>query len=100
MAGENKGTRLYAAPSRDKSAASNELNSSAMGYYQFIIHDPDDKTKDPYGHKSFIPQGGNFFDPVTQQRMMIRAILGGKHKGDPASVVREKRTRSDHTWGP
>lgn len=101
MAGETKGTRLYAAPSRDKSAASNELNSSAMGYYQFIINDPDDKNKDPYGHRRFIPEQGKFFDPVTQQRMFIRAIKGSrKHHGDPASVVNEKRNSRDHTWGP
>jgi hypothetical protein len=102
MAGENRGTPLYASSTEDKSARSNELNSAAMGYYQFIIHDPVDPKKDPYGHKRFIPPDANFFDPVTQHRMFIRAIRnpGSKHHGDPASVVREKRERSDHTWGP
>jgi hypothetical protein len=100
MAGENRGTPLYAAPKSDKSAASNELNSSAIGYYQFIVHDPNDRNKDPYGHRQFVPEGGNLYDPVTQQRMFIRAVRGGKHKGDPASVYREKRDSGNHTWGP
>jgi hypothetical protein len=100
MAGENRGTPLYASDPGDKSPSSNELNSSALGYYQFIINDPKDPAKDPYGHRAFIPQGANFFDPVTQQRMFIRAVQGGKHHGDPASVVNEKRSSSHHTWGP
>jgi soluble lytic murein transglycosylase-like protein len=101
MAGEGRGTPLYANSAADKGPHSNELNSSAMGYYQFIIHDPRDPNKDPYGHRAYIPPGGNFFDPVTQQRMFIRAIRGSaKHHGDPASVVREKWSKSDHTWGP
>jgi hypothetical protein len=99
MAGENKGTPLYASDPRDKSPRSNELNSSAMGYYQFIVNDPRDPSKDPYGHKAFIPEGRNFFDPVTQHRMFIRAVLSSKkHHGDPASVTNEKRRTK--VWGP
>jgi hypothetical protein len=99
MAGENRGTPLYASDPRDKSPMSNELNSSALGYYQFIIHDPRDPNKDPYGHKQFLPPDGNFYDPVTQHRMFIRAVRNSqKHGGDPASVTAEKaRTK---VWGP
>ncbi len=98
MAGESRGTPMYASDPSDRSPNSNELNSSAQGYYQFIIHSPDGS--DAYGHKAFIPEGANFYDPVTQHRMFIRAIRspGSKHHGDPASVVREKQQTK--VWGP
>lgn len=98
MAGESRGTPMYASDSSDRSPHSNELNSSAQGYYQFIIHSPDGS--DAYGHRRFIPEGANFYDPVTQHRMFIRAIRSpdSKHNGDPASVVREKALTK--VWGP
>lgn len=98
MAGESRGTPMYASDSSDRSPHSNELNSSAQGYYQFIIHSPDGS--DAYGHRRFIPEGANFYDPVTQHRMFIRAIRSpdSKHHGDPASVVREKALTK--VWGP
>jgi hypothetical protein len=98
MAGESRGTPMYASDSYDRNPHSNELNSSAQGYYQFIIHSPNGS--DAYGHRRFIPEGANFYDPVTQHRMFIRAIRNpdSKHRGDPASVVQEKaRTK---VWGP
>jgi hypothetical protein len=99
MAGEGRGNGLYASDASDKSPRSNELNSSALGYYQFIIHDPRDPNRDPYGHRAHIPEGENFYDPVTQHRMFIRAIRSSaKHRGDPASVVREKAATK--VWGP
>ncbi|HEY3059937.1 MAG TPA: SH3 domain-containing protein [Chloroflexota bacterium] len=85
------------------------LNSSALGYFQFIAQKPipvgNMFTPDfDYGHwKRFGPCPDDYAhqtEPVCQVREFIRAILGStKHHGDPMSVVEEKR-RAPHVWGP
>jgi hypothetical protein len=84
------------------------LNSSALGYFQFLSQDPIPPGQPfspafDYGHwRRFGPfpdDYGRQTEPVSQVRQFIRAIRGGKHHGDPMSVVREKAS-GDHTWGP
>jgi hypothetical protein len=84
------------------------LNSSALGYFQFISQKPIDVGQgfDPsfdYGHwKSYGPceDYAHQTEPVAQVRQFIRAIRRSrKHNGDPMSVVEEKR-RVPHVWGP
>jgi SH3-like domain-containing protein len=85
------------------------LNSSALGYFQFIAQKPIPvgtsfspdfdfghwrrfgSCPDDYAHQT---------EPVAQVREFIRAIQRStKHHGDPMSVVEEKR-RAPHVWGP
>jgi Bacterial SH3 domain len=85
------------------------LNSSALGYFQFIAQKPipvgDPFTPDfDFGHwKRFGPCPDDYAhqtEPVCQVREFIRAIQRStKHHGDPMSVVEEKR-RTPHVWGP
>ena len=84
------------------------LNSSALGYFQFIAQKPipvgSPFTPDfDYGHwKSYGPcdDYAHQTEPVCQVREFIRAIRAStKHHGDPMSVVDEKR-RVPHVWGP
>lgn len=85
------------------------LNSSALGYFQFLAQNPIPvgqlfaPTFD-FGHwRRFGPTPDDYAhqtDPVCQVRQFIRAIRGsGKHHGDPMSVVNEKAT-PPHVWGP
>ena len=84
------------------------LNSSALGYFQFIAQKPIPlgqpfSPEFDYGHwRRFGPFPTDYShqtEPVSQVRQFIRAIRGGKHHGDPMSVVREKAS-GNHTWGP
>lgn len=85
------------------------LNSSALGYFQFLAQKPIPVGKSfspefDFGHwKRFGPCPEDYShqtDPVSQVREFIRAIQGSrKHNGDPLSVVAEKRT-PPHVWGP
>jgi len=85
------------------------LNSSALGYFQFIAQkpiDPGEPFSPPfdYGHwrncSPFPSDYSRQTDPVCQVRQFIRAIKGSrKHHGDPLSVVREKST-PPFVWGP
>jgi hypothetical protein len=85
------------------------LNSSALGYFQFLIQNPIPigemfGPQHDFGHwRRFGPfpdDYGRATEPVCQVRQFIRAIKGsGKHRGDPMSVVNEKAT-PPHVWGP
>jgi SH3-like domain-containing protein len=84
------------------------LNSSALGYFQFLSQNPIPVGKPftpefDYGHwKAYGPcqDYGHQTEPASQVRQFIRAIrASAKHQGDPMSVVREKAT-PPHTWGP
>lgn len=85
------------------------LNSSALGYFQFISQRPIPNGEGfsadhDYGHwrnsGPFPSDYGRQTDPACQVRQFIRAIRSSrKHHGDPLSVVREKAS-GDHTWGP
>jgi hypothetical protein len=85
------------------------LNSSALGYFQFLAQKPipvgSPFTPDfDFGHwKRFGPCPDDYAhqtDPVCQVREFVRAIQhSSKHHGDPMSVVEEKRTWP-HVWGP
>jgi SH3-like domain-containing protein len=84
------------------------LNSSALGYFQFIAQKPIPvgtpfSSQYDYGHWSSYGPCEDYAhqtDPVSQVRQFIRAIQrSAKHKGDPMSVVREKST-PPHVWGP
>ncbi len=86
-----------------------KLNSSALGYFQFLAQKPIPVGKPfsadfDFGHwKRFGPCPDDYShqtDPVCQVREFIRAIQRStKHHGDPMSVVDEKRT-PPHVWGP
>lgn len=86
-----------------------KLNSSALGYFQFIAQKPIDNGQPfspefDYGHwRNSGPTPGDYSrqtEPVSQVRQFIKAIRNSrKHGGDPLSVVREKAS-GDHTWGP
>jgi SH3-like domain-containing protein len=85
------------------------LNSSALGYFQFIAQKPipvgNSFTPDfDYGHwRHYGPCPDDYAhqtEPVAQVREFIRAIQRStKHHGDPMSVVEEKR-QAPHVWGP
>jgi SH3-like domain-containing protein len=85
------------------------LNSSGLGYFQFIAQKPipigtSFSPEFDYGHwRSFSPCPDDYAhqtEPVCQVREFIRAIRQSrKHHGDPMSVVQEKRT-PPHIWGP
>ena len=85
------------------------LNSSALGYFQFLAQNPIPigerfAPRHDYGHwrnaGPFPDDYGRQTDPVCQVRQFVRAIQrSGKHGGDPMSVVREKST-PPHVWGP
>jgi hypothetical protein len=85
------------------------LNSSALGYFQFIAQKPIPNGQGfspefDYGHwrnsGPFPSDYSRQTEPVSQVRQFIRAIKNSrKHGGDPLSVVREKAS-GDHTWGP
>ena len=85
------------------------LNSSALGYFQFIAQRPIDNGQPfspefDFGHwRNSGPTPSDYSrqtEPVSQVRQFIRAIRNSrKHHGDPLSVVREKAS-GDHTWGP
>jgi hypothetical protein len=85
------------------------LNSSALGYFQFLAQKPIPlgelfRPEFDFGHwKRFGPCPEDYAhqtDPICQVREFIRAIRGSsKHHGDPMSVVDEKRT-PPHVWGP
>jgi hypothetical protein len=84
------------------------LNSSALGYFQFIAQKPIPPGQPfspefDYGHwRRFGPFPDDYTrqtDPVAQVRQFIRAIkASNKHHGDPMSVVREKT--ESKVWGP
>ncbi len=84
-------------------------NSSALGYFQFLAQKPIPvgtpfSPDFDYGHwRSYGPCPDDYShetDPICQVREFIRAIQrSGKHRGDPMSVVEEKRT-PPHVWGP
>jgi SH3-like domain-containing protein len=85
------------------------LNSAALGYFQFIAQKPIPVGRSfspdyDYGHwKAYGPCPDDYAhetDPVCQVREFVRAVQrSAKHKGDPMSVVAEKRT-PPHIWGP
>ncbi|MCC7367329.1 MAG: hypothetical protein IT306_02840 [Chloroflexi bacterium] len=85
------------------------LNSSALGYFQFIAQKPIENGQPfspsfDYGHwRAYGPFPTDYArqtEPASQVRQFIRAIRGSrKHRGDPLSVVRQKAS-GDHTWGP
>ena len=85
------------------------LNSSALGYFQFLSQSPIPcgsgfEPSFDYGHwRRYSPCPDDYSrqtEPVCQVREFIRAIrASGKHHGDPMSVVREKAT-PPHVWGP
>jgi hypothetical protein len=80
----------------------NAANSSALGYFQFITQSPKGAGTDHFGHwKNYSPTPNDpsrMTDPVTQIQMFIRAVRNGRHKGNPMSVVNQKRTKG--TWDP
>ena len=75
------------------------LNSSALGYFQFLATHPNNTE---YGHWSNYMPGVSrsmMTNPTAQVRQFIRAIKRSvKHHGDPWSVVEEKRQHG--WWGP
>ncbi len=79
------------------------LNSSAVGYFQFLSTGNKaniDKPSEEW--QRFAPAGATYeqrFDPEVQARWFINAVRQGGHRGDPWSVVRDK-SRGDKTWGP
>jgi hypothetical protein len=85
------------------------LNSSALGYFQFLAQKPIPlgspfSPEFDYGHwRAYGPSPDEYAhqtDPIAQVREFIRAIRASrKHRGDPMSVVEEKRT-PPHVWGP
>jgi hypothetical protein len=85
------------------------LNSSALGYFQFLAQKPIPVGERftpafDYGHwRSYGPFPDEYAyqtSPTGQVRQFIRAIRrSAKHTGDPMSVVREKST-PPHVWGP
>jgi hypothetical protein len=85
------------------------LNSSALGYFQFIAQNPIPvgvpfSPQYDYGHwRNYGPCPDDYAhetDPVSQVREFVRAIQrSAKHNGDPMSVVAEKST-PPHVWGP
>lgn len=78
----------------------NALNSSALGYFQFLSQNPNGTD---YGHwDSYRPEGAqprDQLDPVSQVEQFIIAINRSRvHRGDPHSVVRQKAQQGH--WGP
>jgi hypothetical protein len=100
LAGESGGTFRGGA---------DRLNSSALGYFQFIAQKPIENGRPfspefDFGHwRNSGPTPSDYSrqtEPVSQVQQFIRAIKSSrKHRGDPLSVVREKAS-GDHTWGP
>jgi SH3-like domain-containing protein len=84
------------------------LNSSALGYFQFLSQKPIPvgtafSPEYDYGRwKAFGPceDYAHQSEPAAQVREFIRVIRASpKHRGDPMSVVQEKAT-PPHVWGP
>jgi hypothetical protein len=84
------------------------LNSSALGYFQFISQKPIPvgvpfSPQYDYGHwKAYGPcdDYAHQTEPASQVQQFIRAIrASGKYRGDPTGVVHDKAT-PPHTWGP
>jgi SH3-like domain-containing protein len=84
------------------------LNSSALGYFQFLSQHPipigtSFSPEFDYGHWSAFGPCQDYAhqtEPTSQVREFIRAIrASAKHQGDPMSVVQEKAT-PPHVWGP
>ena len=89
LAGESGGVFRGGAP---------KLNSAALGYFQFIATKPDGSD---FGHwTQFMPDHDRSMmtNPTSQVQEFIRAVLGGRHHGDPFSVVDEKARTG--VWGP
>lgn len=75
------------------------LNSSALGYFQFLAQNRDGSD---YGHWSRYSPTPNdrsqMTNPTTQVRQYIRSVNLGSAHGDPWSYIEQKRRT--HVWGP
>ena len=91
---------MIAGESGGRAGTADRMNSSALGYFQFLRQHPNGK---PYGHEGYLPEEYKRrpYHPVGQVRQFVRAIKSsGRHKGDPMGPVRQKIDDPKGAWGP
>jgi hypothetical protein len=89
---------MIAGESGGRRGTANRLNSSALGYFQFLRQNPNGST---YSHVQYAPDEykARPYHPVGQVRQFVRAIRASqKYRGDPFGVVRDKNATG--VWGP
>lgn len=90
---------MIAGESGGNPGTANRLNSSALGYFQFLAQNHDGSD---YGHwRNFSPYPNDrsqMTNPVTQVRQYIRSVNLGSAHGDPWAYIEQKRRT--HVWGP